>query len=325
MTKINRTTQKIFGINAEKDDIAVMGSFKSGTPVYTDDIAKLQNTAFEDGYASTLVANEAPFMEEQNGVPYVLSKQLAYLFQEGIAEYDENTTYYTNSICKVANKLYVSKTDDNLGNNPTESGDNWEELSTNDGSGDTLPLGWSAYQSGVTPSSAFLASLGQQNSGTLYPTFYNTYVAKIGQAFGAGFIKAHTASDITDYDLVINQDEQAFRLPLKNGKENLVDYTKPTTFALATNFTAPINGIIYASANAYSGSKAWYWTINGGEKHYFGENSSGLVPVTVKVKKVTYFILQEIQQMRIIFIFIHLLATAHSTTKYQTQYKICNC
>lgn len=150
---------------------------------------------------------------------------------------------------------------------------------------DTLPLGWSDYQKGVTPSSAFLASLGQQNSGTLYPSFYNEFSTKIGQPFGAGFVKAHTASDITDYDLVINQDEQTFRLPLKNGKENLVDYTKPTTFALATNFTAPLNGVIYASANAYSGSKSWYWTINGGEKHYFGENSSGLVPVTVKVKK----------------------------------------
>lgn len=150
---------------------------------------------------------------------------------------------------------------------------------------DTLPLGWSDYQAGVTPSSAFLASHGQQNNGTFYPSFYNEFSAKIGQAFGAGFIKAHTASDITDYDLVINQDEQTFRLPLKNGKENLIDYTKPTTFALATNFTAPLNGIIYASANTYGGTKTWYWTINGGEKHYIGENSSGLVPVTVKVKK----------------------------------------
>lgn len=92
---------------------------------------------------------------------------------------------------------------------------------------DTLPLGWSTYQSGGTPSSAFLASLGQQNSGTLYPTFYNTYVAKIGQAFGAGFVKAHTASDITDYDLVINQDEQTFRLPLIAGRV-LVESKKPT-------------------------------------------------------------------------------------------------
>lgn len=262
MTKINRATQKIFGINAEKDDIAVMGSFKSGTPIYTDDIEKLQNTAFEEGYASALVANEAPFMEEQNSVPYVLSKQLAYLFQEGIPEYDENTTYYTNSICKVANKLYVSKTDDNLGNNPTESGDNWEELSTN-GGGDTLPLGWSTYQSGGTPSSAFLASLGQQNSGTLYPTFYNEFSAKIGQAFGAGFVKAHTASDITDYDLVINPDEQTFRLPLKNGKENLVgdEYIQINTLpANDETLTAPANGYYTISVFASATTSRFYMT-----------------------------------------------------------------
>lgn len=263
MTKINRATQKIFGINAEKDDIAVMGSFKSGTPIYTDDIEKLQNTAFEEGYASTLVANEAPFMEEQNSVPYVLSKQLAYLFQEGIAEYDENTTYYTNSICKVANKLYVSKTDDNLGNNPTESEDNWEELSTNDGSGDTLPLGWSDYQSGVAPSSAFLASLGQQNSGTLYPSFYNEFSTKIGQAFGAGFVKAHTASDITDYDLVINQDEQTFMLPLKNGDENLVGDEYIQIGSLPANeatLTAPANGYYTISVFASATTSRFYMT-----------------------------------------------------------------
>ena len=134
MTKIERKTQKIFGVNAPSDDIAVMGSFKSGTPVYTDDIAKLQNTAYEEGYASSLVMNAAPFMEEQNSIPYVLSKQLAYTFQEGIPEYDENTTYYTNSICKVTNKLYISKTDDNQGYNPVEDTENWEELKLGGGS-----------------------------------------------------------------------------------------------------------------------------------------------------------------------------------------------
>lgn len=427
MTKIKRVTQKVFGVNAPSDDIAVMGSFKSGTPVYTDDVAKLQNTAYEEGYTSSLIMNAAPFMEEQNSVPYVLSKQLAYLFQEGIPEYDENTTYYTNSICKVENKLYISKTDDNQGHNPVDdTTENWEELSLrNKGTGtglslfdlvekdhiltfkesnglaqlgtyvyktgvadsrygypsfynqcvkeknagtatqtqlgdntvtlykndnghifydiadkdaidawyntygvawyygvdtanariflprndwftqngsttevgefveaglpsiehthnvqmynytgatrhfpsqydtkdaanvyttstnsqvspiygksttvqpnavkklfymcvgntnvesaitdvvdittsenDTIPLGWSTYQSGGTPSSAFLASLGQQNSGTLYPTFYNEFSAKIGQKFGAGTIKeAHTVYDPSKFTVVGN-------------------------------------------------------------------------------------------------------------------------
>ena len=128
---------------------------------------------------------------------------------------------------------------------------------------DTLPLGWSAYQTGVTPSSAFLASLGQQNSGTLYPTFYNEFSAKIGQAFGAGFIKAHTASDITDYDLVINQDEQTFRLPLKNGKENLVgdEYIQIGTLpADNATLTAPANGYYTISVWASQTTSRFYMT-----------------------------------------------------------------
>ncbi len=122
---------------------------------------------------------------------------------------------------------------------------------------DTIPLGWSTYQSGRTPSSAFLASLGQQNSGTLYSTFYTEFSAKIGQAFGAGFVKAHTASDITDYDLVINQDDQTFRLPLLNGSEDLPSnkYDNLTLNASGSTYTAPANGWFYlyktGNANQY--------------------------------------------------------------------------
>lgn len=130
-------------------------------------------------------------------------------------------------------------------------------------SGGTLPLGWSDYQKGVTPSSAFLASLGQQNSGTFYPTFYNKFSAKIGQAFGAGFVKAHTASDITDYDLVINPDEQTFRLPLKNGKENLVgdEYIQISTLpANDETLTAPANGHYTISVFASATTSRFYMT-----------------------------------------------------------------
>lgn len=132
MTKIQRNTQKIFGANAPADDIAAMGSFKTGTPVYTDNIEVLQNSAYEQGYGATLVANEAPFMEEQNSVPYILSKQLAYSFQEGLAEYDANTTYYKGSIVKTLDDndipvLYYSLTDNNI-NNPLTDEKSWKAI-----------------------------------------------------------------------------------------------------------------------------------------------------------------------------------------------------
>ena len=189
MTKIKRVTQKVFGVNAPSDDIAVMGSFKSGTPVYTDDVAKLQNTAYEEGYSSSLIMNAAPFMEEQNSVPYVLSKQLAYTFQEGIPEYDENTTYYTNSICKVANKLYISKTDDNQGHNPVDdTTENWEELSLgNKGTGTGLSLFDLVEKDhiltfkeskGLAQLGTYAYKTGVADSRYGYPDFYNKCLAE---------------------------------------------------------------------------------------------------------------------------------------------------
>ncbi len=142
MSKIQRTTQKIFGGNALADDIAALGSFKTGTPVYTDDLNDLQNAAYEEGFGAAIVANEAPFLEEQNSIPYILSKQLAYLFQEGIAEYDVATTYYTGSVVKAVedNKviLYQSLTDENSGN-PLTDETNWEKVSLG-ANGTSLPL-----------------------------------------------------------------------------------------------------------------------------------------------------------------------------------------
>lgn len=118
--KIQRQTQKIFGGQAPNNEVAVFGSFKTGNPIYTDNIEDLQSTAYEQGWSAALVANEAPFMEDMNGVQYGFSKQLAYQFQEGIAEYDPNTTYFIGSMVKALDTnnnpiIYKSIVDDNVG------------------------------------------------------------------------------------------------------------------------------------------------------------------------------------------------------------------
>lgn len=124
MPKIERKTQKIFGGNAESDQLAVFGSMISGTPVYNDDIEALQSEAYTEGWKAAVAANEAPFMEEMNAVQYGFSKQLAYLFQEGIPEWDAGTTYYLNSFCQVGGVIYKSKLDENINHSP---GDDTEE------------------------------------------------------------------------------------------------------------------------------------------------------------------------------------------------------
>lgn len=187
--KIQRQTQKIFGGNAPSDSLAVFGSMITGNPIYTDNIETLQSEAYEEGWESAIAANEAPFLEEMNGVQYGFSKQLAYIFQEGIAEYDPGTTYFKCSIVKVLNAdnapvLYYSLTDNNLGNNPTEDTTNWKEITfggSDSGSGTSLPLFTPVFQDHVLTGEeakgyALQGTYVNKNSSPEiagYPTFYD--------------------------------------------------------------------------------------------------------------------------------------------------------
>ena len=86
---------------------------------------------------------------------------------------------------------------------------------------DTIPLGFSTYQNGAQPSAAWLKSQGQWNSGNIYQTFYNYAVNKLGDTFASGYIKSSTTA-YNDYDLVINEENMTFRLPLLNGSERIL-------------------------------------------------------------------------------------------------------
>lgn len=118
---------------------------------------------------------------------------------------------------------------------------------------DTLPLGFSTYQGeGTQPSPAWLKSSGQWNSGEVYATFYNYYVTKIGDDFGAGKVVENT-DPYTDYDLVINQTEQTFRLPLYNGQESMfADKVKGNGFALGLQNSDGTDCVLFSQPNDYN-------------------------------------------------------------------------
>ena len=143
MAKIERKTQKIFAEYAATDELAVFGSMITGTPVYNDDIETLQSEAYTEGWQVAVAANEAPFMEEMNGVQYGFSKQLAYLFQQGIAEWDAGTTYYLNSFCQVGGVIYKSMQDENINHSPADDteGTYWSPLETGGGGSSGLEVG----------------------------------------------------------------------------------------------------------------------------------------------------------------------------------------
>ena len=124
MSKITRVLQKIFGGNSS--DIVQFGSRAANSTLYTQDVGLIQSlSAWTAGWRSALIAKEAS-LQDQDAVNFVTTSQLAYLFQEGMPEYDASTTYYTNSIVKKngTTQLYVSLTDNNIGN-PLADTANW--------------------------------------------------------------------------------------------------------------------------------------------------------------------------------------------------------
>ena len=130
MARIERETQKVFGGNAPLNQITTFGSIKEGNPVYSSDVGDLQTEAFETGWTAAVEDDYAPYRQDRNAVDKVTTSQLAYQFQEGVAEWDVGTTYYKGSIVKINTStgfnLYNSLTDDNVGNNPKSSTENWQ-------------------------------------------------------------------------------------------------------------------------------------------------------------------------------------------------------
>lgn len=132
MAKIVRSTQKIFGVNAAQNQIAEFGSIKAGAPVYSQNVANIQTAAFEGGWSDALQDDYAPYRQDRNAVDLVTTSQLAYVFQEGLPEYDAGTTYYKGSWVKGNDgdgfSIYESLSDDNIGNALSDE-EKWEKKS----------------------------------------------------------------------------------------------------------------------------------------------------------------------------------------------------
>lgn len=133
MAKLTRQTLKIFGGAGATTYFAEFGSQALGSPVKTKDLASIQTlSAWADGFQDALTASKAPYLEDMNAVLYVHSYELAYLFENGIPEWDAATTYFQGSVVRKTNTFeqYGSVGNNNLGNAlPNQTSDaNWQFL-----------------------------------------------------------------------------------------------------------------------------------------------------------------------------------------------------
>lgn len=192
-TKLGRVFQAIFGSSGPVSQFEAFGSDAAGSAVKTQNIASIMSTAawLQGWYAATESANQPPRIEDFNAIDLLITTQLAYIFQEGMPEYDPTTPYFSGSFCQVAGAVYVSQSNNNIGNNPTtDPGTNWLKSlgGVNPGAGwiDQLTAAFSGFVApnatnatnaanaanaaklgGVTPGTGWLAALAAAaNNGT---------------------------------------------------------------------------------------------------------------------------------------------------------------
>lgn len=189
MAKVERKTQKIFGSQAGSKEITSFGTAKLDTPIYTTNLDEIQNTNFLNGWQGALLANKSPWEEDMNALFFAITKQLAYMFQEGIPEYDKDTTYYIGSMVKnVDNQglltVYKSVVNENTGNALNDT-NYWSVYQTEV----KTELELATYEIG-TPQPTFSHKLlpnevwleGQELSRTAYANLFAIY----GTTYGAG-------------------------------------------------------------------------------------------------------------------------------------------
>lgn len=126
--------------NSGTSDIGIFGSkYNGSSDVSTDpdDIQRGQggnNTNWAEGWSRAIVTNQAPCLEDMNGVMYVLSYMTKYLYQNGLAEWDASEGYGLYAMTQYGGLLYMSIQVDplynnlNLNHNPSSSPTWWRPM-----------------------------------------------------------------------------------------------------------------------------------------------------------------------------------------------------
>ena len=123
MAKITRATQKLFASTAGANQIAeygssaasgfVGGSTYDGSTITPAIVQTLSN--YLEGWFAAVDGSFNPNIEDMNALQWLFSRQIAYILQNGVAEWDSATTYYIGSFATDGTGgLYYSLTDANL-------------------------------------------------------------------------------------------------------------------------------------------------------------------------------------------------------------------
>jgi microcystin-dependent protein len=126
MAALTRKFKKIFGKDSSQN--GVFGSKALGAPAVSTNPETIESlSAFLDGWDdATLAGLKLPCLEDMQGLKYDTDYHLAYMYQAGIAEYNNLTEYTTDSVVRESGtvNLYKSIANENTGN-PLSDATKW--------------------------------------------------------------------------------------------------------------------------------------------------------------------------------------------------------
>lgn len=132
MSKLTRFFQKVFANAANANELAQYGSFAAGVPaqysggtVNPDLVQALAN--FDRGLFGATIGNGSSLLQDTNAMYYLVTRQIAYVMQQGTAEWDVSTTYFIGSLASSGGIVYRSVADNNVGNAVSDAA-NWAPM-----------------------------------------------------------------------------------------------------------------------------------------------------------------------------------------------------
>lgn len=121
MAKLTRVDQRVFGDIGATGQFGQIGSDSAGTPLKTKDPATIQALdEFVEGlYSITANAGEPPRIEDINSLYFLVTRQIAYLLQQGVGEWSATQKYYIDSVVTNGGKIYRALLGDDISNDNT--------------------------------------------------------------------------------------------------------------------------------------------------------------------------------------------------------------
>lgn len=225
MANLTRKQQKVFAGSASNN--GQFGSLQAGTKITTTDPDVIQAlSAFNNGWNDAVIGGEElPALEEFQGLHFLTTRQISYLLDKGIPEWEVATEYFIGDIQREVGgtRIYKSITDNNIGNALTDVV-NWEflidlnsNLGTTSGAADVYTTNSPTSEGG-----RYIVEINTTNTGA--STLNGTAMEKFD---GAGSLTALEAGDL--------QQDQYYDI-LDNGTK-IVVLNPQLPYITSTNFT----------------------------------------------------------------------------------------